>query len=178
VTDVADSLYAIDELVFKKKKYTPEEVIKAIDEDFEGQFNNALREDLLSIPKYGDDSDPKPALWATKVMEIYNKALASVPTPPRNGVYAAGYYALNVNDRYGKKTQALPSGRKKGVPLANSVTPHYNMEKADLLSSLNAISQANFTDYAVNGATVTFTIDSALFQTNDGVNNLAAIFIS
>lgn len=66
--------------------------------------------------------------------------------------------------------------QKKGVPLANSVTPHYNMEKADLLSSLNAISQANFTDYAVNGATVTFTIDSALFQTNDGVNNLAAIF--
>ena len=138
----------------------------------------AKSRDLLSIPKYGDDSDPKPALWATKVMEIYNKALASVPTPPRNGVYAAGYYALNVNDRYGKKTQALPSGRKKGVPLANSVTPHYNMEKADLLSSLNAISQANFTDYAVNGATVTFTIDSALFQTNDGVNNLAAIFIS
>ncbi len=176
VTDVADSLYAIDELVFKRKKYTLEQVIKAIDEDFEGEFNNALRQDLLSIPKYGDDSDRKPALWVTKVMEIYNKALASVPNPPRNGVYTAGYYALNVNDRYGKKTQALPSGRKKGVPLANSVTPHYNMEKADLLSSLNAIAQVNFTDYAVNGTTVTFTIDSALFQTHDGVDNLAAIF--
>ena len=45
------------------------------------------------------------------------------PCSPRNGKYKAGYYALNVNDRYGKKTQALPSGRKKGVPLVNSVTP-------------------------------------------------------
>ncbi len=176
VTDVADSLCAIDELVFKQKKYTLEKVINAIDGNFESEQYKELQKDLLDVPKFGDDCDRKPAQWVTKVMEIYNNALASVPNPPRGGVYAAGYYALNVNDRYGKKTQALPSGRQKGVPLANSVTPHYNMEKADLLSSLNAVSEVNFTDYAVNGTTVTFTIDASLFQSRDGVDNLASIF--
>jgi len=109
-------------------------------------------------------------------MEIYNKALASVKNCPRNGVYSPGYYALNTSDRYGKKTPALPSGRLKGVPLANSVIPHYGMEANDLFSSLNAVAQANFTDYAWNGTTVTFTIDASLFQGREGIRNLAAIF--
>ncbi|NLO64217.1 MAG: radical SAM protein [Clostridiales bacterium] len=177
VTDVADSLYAINELVFKQKKYTLLDVIHAIDANFEGDEYREIHNDLLSVPKFGEDSSPEPAKWVSKVMEIYNKALASVdPCSPRNGKYKAGYYALNVNDRYGKKTQALPSGRKKGVPLANSVTPHYGMEKSDLLSSLNSIQQVNFTDYAPNGTTVTFTIDASLFPGEAGVNNLSAIF--
>ncbi|HHT83538.1 MAG: pyruvate formate lyase family protein [Christensenellales bacterium] len=177
VTDVADSLYAIDEMVFKQKKYTLLDVIHAIDNNFEGEEYKQIHQDLLSVPKFGDDSSEEAAKWVTKVMEIYNKALRSVDDcSPRNGSYKAGYYALNVNDRYGKKTQALPSGRLKGVPLANSVTPHYGMEKADLLSSLNALSQVNFTDYAPNGTTVTFTIDASLFPGEEGINNLSAIF--
>jgi len=107
-------------------------------------------------------------------MEIYNNALDSVRST-RNGRYSAGYYALNVGQRYGKRTPALPSGRLKGVPLSNSIIPHYGMEQADLLSSLNCISGVNFTDLAENGATATFTIDSALFQGPDGVKKLASI---
>ncbi len=176
VTDVADSLYAIDEIVFKKKQYTLLDVINAIDDNFENIENQKVREVLYAVPKYGDDSSKQTSIWVTKVMQIYNEALKSVEHTSRNGKYTAGYYALNVNDRYGKKTQALPSGRTKGVSLANSIIPHYDMEQSDLLSSLNAISKVNFTDYAVNGTTVTFTIDSALFHTYDGVENLASIF--
>lgn len=176
VTDVADSLFALNEAVFKNKLFTIGEVISAIDNNFEGGYNQKIREALLAVPKFGDDSSAEAAEWVSKVMEIYNKALASVPNVPRNGVYSAGYYALNVSDRYGLKTQALPSGRLKGVPLANSVTPHYGMETADLLSSLNSISKVNFTDFAVNGATVTFTIDSSLFPGAEGVKNLSNIF--
>ena len=176
VTDVAESLHAIDELVFKQKKYTLPEVIEAIDANFEGAWNQQIRADIMAIPKFGDDSSPVPAQWVTRVMEIYNKALASCPYATRNGQYTAGYYALNVNDRYGLKTQALPSGRLKGTPLANSVGPAYAREKADLLSSLNAVSEVNFRDYAVNGSTLTFTIDAALFPGEQGVNNLGSIF--
>ncbi len=176
VTDVADSLFAVDEVVFNKKLFTLNDIIEAIDNNFEGERNQQIQEALLAVPKFGDDSSRKTAEWVTKVMCIYNNALASVKNCPRDGVYSAGYYALNVSDRYGKKTQALPSGRLKGVPLANSVAPHYAMEESDLFSSLNAISDVNFTDYASNGTTVTFTIDSALFQGTQGVKNLAGIF--
>lgn len=176
VTDVADSLHAIDEVVFKSKQYTIEEIIDAIENNFEGDKNSEIRSALLAVSKFGEDATSEPSSWVSRVMEIYNKALLSVPNVPRNGTYSAGYYALNVSDRYGKVTGALPSGRLKGVPLANSVTPHYGMEQSDLLSALNAISEVNFTDFAPNGTTVTFSIDAALFQGTEGVNNLANIF--
>ena len=176
VTDVADSLHAIDELVFKQKKYTLLHLLNAMEVNFEGDAYQKLREDLLAVPKFGDDCSPAPAEWVSLVMQIYNEALAQCPYAVRDGSYQAGYYALNVSDRYGIKTQALPSGRLKGTPLANSVAPAYAMEKADLLSSLNALTQANFTDYAPNGTTATFTIDAALFPGGEGVKNLGHIF--
>jgi formate C-acetyltransferase len=175
VTDVADSLYALDEVVFKNKQYTIYDILNAIDNNFEGPKNQQIREALLAVPKFGDDSSAKATDWVNKVMQIYNNALDSVKCCPRGGRYSAGYYALNVGTAYGKNTPALPSGRLKGVPLANSITPHYGMEQKDLLSSLNSVAGVNYTEHAENGATVTFHIDSALFQGLEGVKNLANI---
>ena len=44
-----------------------------------------------------------------------------------------------------------------------------------MLSSLNAVAGVDFVNYAPNGTTVTFTVDSALFQGPDGVRNLSGI---
>lgn len=175
ITDVADSLYAINEVAFKKKLYTIRDIIDAIDCNFEGERNQQIRSALLGVKKFGHDESKEAVEWVNRVLSIYNNALKSVQNPPRNGIYTAGYYALNVNDVYGAKTQALPSGRLRGVPLANSIAPHYGMEMADLLSSLNSVAGVDFPRYAPNGTTVTFTIDSALFQGPDGVRNLAGI---
>ncbi|MHA1698744.1 MAG: glycine radical domain-containing protein, partial [Promethearchaeota archaeon] len=71
---------------------------------------------------------------------------------------------------------ALPSGRLKGVPLANGLVPHYGMEEADLFSALNSISKLNFIEYAENGATATLTIDTSMFQGKNCVKYLAGIF--
>lgn len=176
VTDAADSFYAIEQLVFKKGLYSMYDIIYAIDNNFVGGKNQKLLADILALPKFGDDSSKEPAEWVTEVMRFWNEALAKVPNPDRGGVYSAGYYALNVNDRYGLKTQALPSGRLKGVPLANSITPHYGMEESNLMSSLNSVAMVNYKDYAPNGTTVTFHIDSALFPGDEGKKNLASIF--
>lgn len=176
ITDAADSLHAIDEVVFRKKLYTIRDIIDAIDGDFEGERNREIRRALLDVKKFGQDESREAVEWVNRVLRIYVNALNSVKNCPRNGIYTAGYYALNVSDVYGAKTQALPSGRLRGVPLANSVTPHYGMEVSDLLSSLNSVAGADYVSYAPNGTTVTFTIDSALFQGPDGVRNLAGIF--
>ncbi|MHA1341684.1 MAG: pyruvate formate lyase family protein [Promethearchaeota archaeon] len=176
VTDVADSLYALEEVVFKRKKYPLIDVIYAIENNFQGEYYSKIRQSLLAVPKFGDDSLDKPVEWMNKVLEIYNKALASRKKCSRNGIYSAGYYALNVASVYGRNTPALPSGRLKGVPLANGLIPHYGMEESDLFSALNCISKLNFINYAPNGATATLTIDTSLFQGKDGVKNLTGIF--
>jgi formate C-acetyltransferase len=176
ITDAADSLHAINEVVFKKKLYSLIDIINAIDNDFEGEYYQQIREALLAVPKLGHDESSETIKWVNKTLDIYCNALKQVPNPPRNGIYTAGYYALNVSDVYGKKTPSLPSGRMKGVPLANSITPHYGMQMSDLLSSLNSVAGVDFEKYAPNGTTVTFTMDSALFQGKDGVKNLSGIF--
>ena len=176
ITDVADSLHALDEIVFKKKMYTLHDIIRAMEKDFEGAEFQKIREALLAVPKFGQDESQAAVDWVNRTLQIYVDALKQVPNCPRNGIYAAGYYALNVSDIYGKKTPSIPSGRLQGVPLANSVAPHYGMKANDLLSALNSVAGVDFVNYAPNGTTVTFTIDSALFQGTEGVRNLSSIF--
>ena len=179
IVDVGDSLFAINELVFKQKKYTMLDMINAIDANFEGDEHQALYKDILALPKFGDDSSSEPARWVNVALEVYVNALNQVPyNGPRRASYTAGYYALNVNDRYGLKVQALPSGRKKGVPLANSITNHYGMEESDLLSSLNSMCQIDWEHYAPNGTTATLHIDSALFPGEEGIDNLGQIIFT
>ena len=176
ITNVADSLHAIDEVVFKKGQFTMGEVIAAVDDNFEGGRGPEIRAALLAVPKFGDDSSPEATAWVNRVMEIFNRALDSVESHPRNGRYSAGYYALNLANIFGKSTPALPSGRLKGVPLANSIMPHYGMRQNDLFSALNAIASAKFTEHAENGVTATLSVDAGLFPGREGVRNLASLF--
>lgn len=180
ITDTADSFLAIDELVFKQKKYTMSEMIEAVDNDFEGEKYKQLYEDIAALPKFGDDSSEATSKWVTKTMEMYNLALAQCPFEVRNhgkyGAFTAGYYALNTSDRYGKYMGALPSGHRKGTPLANSVAPHHGAAQDDLLSALNDVGKVDFANYAVNGTTVTLTVDAAIFPGKQGVRNLGQIF--
>ncbi len=176
VTDVADSLHAIDEVVFRKGQFTIEQVIEAIDSNFEGESNQRVRAALLAVPKFGDDSSPEAIAWVNRVMAMFNEALDSVDGCPRNGRYSAGYYALNVANIYGKSTPALPSGRLEGIQLANSILPHYGMQQNDLFSALNSISGVKFAEHAENGVTATLSIDAGLFPGEEGVKNLASLF--
>jgi pyruvate-formate lyase len=175
VTDVADSLMAIDALVFRQRRYTLEQVLEAMDANFQGERHERLHADLLAAPKFGDDAAADAHEWVNRVMHVYVDALRTAEHPSRDGKYVAGYYGLNVNMVYGRKTPALPSGRLYGTPLANSICPHFGMQLVDLSSALNAVARVDFERYAPNGATLTSTIDSGLFPGQEGVRNLAGL---
>ena len=175
VTDVADSLAALDALVFRQQRYTLGQVVEATNANFQGQRYQQLREDLLSAPKFGDDAATEAHVWVNRVLELYVDALRSAEHGNRDGKYVAGYYGLNVNLVYGRKTPALPSGRLFGTPLANSICPHFGMQMVDLSSALNAVAKVDFARFAPNGTTLTSTIDSGLFPGADGTKNLAGL---
>ena len=175
VTDVVDSLLAIDEVVFQKKRCSLDEVRAAARANFEGERHRQIREALLAAPKFGDDSSMEAHHWMNRVLQIYVNALRAAHHESRGGKYVAGYYGLNANRVYGKNTPALPSGRLSGVPLAHSICPHFGMQMVDLTSALNAIAKVDFTRYAPNGTTVTSTIDSGLFPGVRGRQNLAGL---
>lgn len=175
VTDVADSLAAIDDVVFRRRLYSIEEVVEAIATDFHGERDVAIRQALLDAPKFGDDASAEAHIWVNWVLSAYVRALDSAPHESRHGLYSAGYYGLNVNRVYGHKTPALPSGRRAGEPLAHSICPHFGMQMVDLTSALNAVANVDFASYAPNGTTLTSTIDGALFPGEEGIANLAGV---
>ena len=175
VTDVADSLAALDSLVFKQGRYTLAQVLQAMDANFKGRHHQRIRDDLLAEPKFGDDAATEAHLWVNRVLRLYVNALRAADHGNRDGKYVAGYYGLNVNMVYGRKTPALPSGRLFGVPLANSICPHYGMQMVDLSSALNAVAKVDFAQFAPNGTTLTSTIDSGLFPGEAGTKNLAGL---
>jgi formate C-acetyltransferase len=175
VTDVADSLAAIDVLVFRQRKYTLDDVLEAMAANFDGEGYRQLHQDLLAVPKFGSDASNDAPLWMHRVLELYVEALRATPHGNRGGKYVAGYYGLNVNRIYGIKTPALPSGRKHGEPLANSLCPHFGMRMVDLTSALNAVARVDFARFAPNGTTLTPTIDTGLFPGETGPRNLAGL---
>ena len=103
ITDVADSLHALDVVVYQQHLFSVEEVIAAIEADFQGERNERIREALLAVPKFGQDESPEATAWVNRTLQVYVNALAQVSDCPRNGIYSAGYYALNVQRRVREK---------------------------------------------------------------------------
>ena len=117
VADVADSLAALDSVVFARKQATLSEVVTALIADFEGHA--ALRGRLRSAPKYGND-ETAPDAFAARVAEIFHDALAPY-TNTRGGRWMPGFYSSTTHVAFGRRTGALPSGRRAGEPFAASL---------------------------------------------------------
>ena len=114
VADVADSLAALDEVVFHKKKYKMDEVLYALFTN----FKNApiLKAELQKAPKFGNDNS-LPDDYANLTAKIYHDALSKHKNI-RGGAYVSGFYSVTCHVAFGKRMPALPSGRSAGEPLA------------------------------------------------------------
>ena len=117
VADVADSLAAIEEVVFRKKAYTLAQVIEAMRQDFKD--NAKLRAELLSAGKFGNDLGV-PERYADLVVHIFHDALSRYRNT-RGGPYVPGFYSSTTHVAFGRRTPSLPSGRKAGEPFAASM---------------------------------------------------------
>ncbi len=123
--DVANSLYNIKTLVYEKKEVAMDELVKAIEADFEGC--EVLREKLRNAPKYGNDLDGPDSL-AREVLDFY--AVETKKCKTYLGHYMdPSIQMVAANVSFGKKTWALPNGKKAGVPLADTISAEQHTDK-------------------------------------------------
>ena len=120
IVDVANSLLCIRDLVFGDGSISKEELMDALDSNFEGY--EELQTKLKRMPKFGND-DPEVDLIAD---ELYRWLFQLVHT--KNGGYGTKYelapHSIAFHANMGLKTGALPSGRPAGVSLADgAVSP-------------------------------------------------------
>ncbi|MFH1626106.1 MAG: pyruvate formate lyase family protein [Pseudomonadota bacterium] len=119
-TNVADAITAVKKVVFEDKKISMDELIKAMDSNWEGYED--IRQMMIQAPKYGND-DEFPDRIAAEVQLKTSAVLAEFTdrfgTPLRgDGSGVSATYGL------AHDTPATPDGRKDGEPFADgSLSP-------------------------------------------------------
>jgi formate C-acetyltransferase len=122
LADVADSLSAIETVVFKDREVTFDGLLDALDKDFEGY--EPLRTRLINpekTPKYGNE-DPVADANARWVVELLDKAFGE-KTNYRGSLYRVGYWTMTNHAGFARFIKALPNGRRAGDNFASGITP-------------------------------------------------------
>lgn len=137
IPNLADSMAAVRELVFDKKKYTMKELI----DNLRGNFpDEAVRLDFLNkAPKYGNDIESVDSLAA----EIMDFACDRVKAESeRCGyVFQPQPFTFVWMIDHGRLTAATPDGRRSGEILAYSVSPMQGRDAGGFTALLNSLSR-------------------------------------
>lgn len=137
IPNLADSLAAISELIYKQKKYTLGELIYQLENDFPDE---AIRLDFVNkAPKFGNDIDDVDSL-AVEIMDFACDYLVDMSNKYGYCFHAQPFTFIWMVD-HGKNTAATPDGRHKGDILAYSVSPMQGRDFNGFTSLMNSLSK-------------------------------------
>jgi len=170
VADVADSLAALDNLVFRRQKYSMDQVLKALKSDFRSYPE--LRAELISVAKYGNDSE-LPDGYAKKTVEIFYHALGKYKNT-RGGNYVPGFYSVTCHVAFGGLVGALPSGRKAAEPFAASIGASNGKDRLGPTALLNSAASID-PCLSPNGYALNLRFDPATIDGERGTTILSAL---
>lgn len=130
-----DSILAVKELVFEKKKTTLSELQKALQNNWEGY--EELRAEALSAEfKYGNGNE-KADLYAVSFFRWFSVYVTGQKNS-RGGVYKVGVPSTLHFISQGKVTMATPDGRKKGEEFSKNVASVIGMERGGVTAMLRS----------------------------------------
>lgn len=170
VADVADSLAAIDEVVFQKRTHSLAEVVHAVLHNFSGA--NRIRAALLAAPKFGNDLE-LPDRYADLTARIFHDALARHRST-RGGPYIPGFYSSSTHVGFGRRTSALPSGRKAGEPLAASLGCCNGSDRNGPTALLNSVARVD-ARLSPNGYALNLRFDVPALRGGKAIDTMASL---
>ena len=173
VTDVGDSLYAMEQLVFVKKKYSLTELITALKNNFEGK--EKMRIEFLNVSKFGNDNAEVDA-YSVWVANTFYSAFEHKKNT-RGGKFVAGFYSTTTHYSFGKLTSALPNGRKKGLPFSSGIAPMNGADKKGPTALLNSLTAIDYLR-AHNGTNVNAKFDTATLKGEHGKEILKSLLLT
>lgn len=170
IANLADSLAAIKLLVYDEKRIAKEDLLKALQNNFEGY--EIIRAMLLNrAPKYGNDVewvDEIGAKWA----RYFNKKLSHY-TNYRGGRYHTGMYTVSAHVPMGENVGASPDGRYAKAPLADGgMSPVYGRDTAGPTAVLKSVSRLDNV-LTTNGGLLNMKFLPEFFKTDTGINKFS-----
>lgn len=167
VANLADSLAALKQLVFEEKRFTTQEVLAALEANFDGY--GVLRTALLRrVPKYGNDIEWVDAL-GEKWARYFRERLSGFRNW-RGGPYHTGMYTVSAHVPMGAVVGASPDGRLAGSPLADGgMSPMYGRDTSGPTAVLHSVSRLG-SDLTSNGGLLNMKFMPELFASRSGID--------
>jgi formate C-acetyltransferase len=171
LADVADSLNAVETLVYGSREISFAQFLDALQKNYEGyDWLLARLKDPQRTPRFGNDSPQADgnALWLVKTLHEAVKGKRNY----RGGNYRVGYWTMTNHAGFGRLIGATPNGRKAGENFSSGLTPNSGVTPF-LTAALQSIAKLG-TPFVDNGMAVNlkFTPDDGDAQTM--LNNFVA----
>ena len=170
IVNVTDCVASVKYNVFDEKNFTMEELIDAMEHDFEGyDYIYSLVHD--KTPKYGNDDDYADELMR-EIFELYHDTIVGRPNM-KGGKYGIDMLPTTCHVYFGDVILATPNGRKAHKPVSEGISPEKSADtngptavikscaKMDHLATAGTLLNQKFTPNVVAGEA--------------GLNNMASL---
>ena len=166
----ADSLSAINKLVFEDGTVSMTELVKAIDDNFEG--HEKLRQMLINkAPKFGNDDEEADGMarWLSRYWteEVFKHTTNS------GRRFRGGYLSWNYWIAYAPFTAATPDGRKRGTFLSNGLCPVDGCDRQGPTAVALSLSKLGL-ESAPNGDSHTISFTPSLLKGDERLDKLSS----
>ena len=170
---VTDCAAAIKYNVYDNKNFTMEELIEAMEHDYEG-YDAIYRMVHDKSPKYGNDDDYADSIMQD-IFELYRSTITGRPNM-KGGKYGVDMLPTTCHVYFGDVILATPNGRKAHKPVSEGISPE---KSADTNGPTAVIKSCSKMDHLATGGTLLnqkFTPDVVAGE--EGLNHMADLIRS
>jgi formate C-acetyltransferase len=142
MSNVGDSIVALERLVFQERRISMDELLRALDDNFQGAEH--IRQMLINkAPKFGNDDDMVDAPTVHAVNLSY--AESQKYRDPRGGrlkpsIWPA-YLTVTAHVQFGQSVGALPDGRPAGAPLNDGISPGQGRDRSGPTAAMASVAK-------------------------------------
>jgi formate C-acetyltransferase len=171
IATVANSLAAINEVVFESGDLSLAELRDILNADFEG--HEPLRQRLLNrCRKYGNDDDAVDAL-AARVAEMFCDEVVRCNEAPHDIRFWPEVYSYHNNRRLGSQLGATADGRKRGESISENQSPSYGSDVRGVTACLRSI--ARLPTHRTPGGGTNLKLHPSAVRGEDGLEALSGL---
>jgi len=165
---LTDSFSAMKLHVFENKTFTMEELLSALQDNFQG--NERIRQLMLNkTPRYGNDDDYADDIMK-ELFDIYYNEVNGRKTM-KGGAYRIDMLPTTCHVYFGAVTGATPDGRKDGLPQSEGISP---VQGSDRKGPTAVIKSASKMDHLKTGGTLlNLKFTPGLVQDEEGIDKLS-----
>ena len=171
----ADSLATIKQLMFDEKKFTGEQLLQAVKDNWVGHEKIHALVNSSKVHHYGNDDDYADELFKF-MFECYCKNIAGRQCR-RGGEFSPGVYSVNANVAMGLNTNASLDGRKAGEAISDNMGPvHTEIGSHDICGPTAIVNSLTKVDHslATNGTLMNLRFPQEAVAGVEGRDNLVS----